>query len=1345
LAELERLLGRCISFDAQTARAGFGELCNLFAPCNRSLSSVSLGGHTVLFVPSSLRTLQLQLAHYRACKRQRPDTAACVLMPAFLERKAPELLSGMRKVHRFGPGSQLFNGRDLAGSPVLLPPLPYSVDVWYDAPSSAPVVASVPFLSTLSLPVLSAVAGDHLPLVQLSSAGLPLKALIDSGASHDFISEAVVRQLGLPLRDSAWSHVTLADGGRNRILGEVSLRATLGSLHLTLHPYVLAELTDAAPFILGSGTMSQHAASLDYGKRALFLRKGARQCKVPLLDAPVPTVTAAPSVNFAVAALCQRATPEPIGRKAAVRLLRKGAHAVLVRPKLRLNAAVTPSADQDPAVTALLEEYADLFREIPGLPPMRPVDHTIPLVPGAQPVSRPMYRLSPLELDEVKRQVTDLLAKGMIRPSTSPYSAPILFVGKKDGGLRMCIDYRGLNAVTVKNRYPLPRVDDLLDKLRGAAYFSSIDLQQGYNQIRIAESDIEKTAFRTPFGHYEYTVLSFGLVNAPATFQAVMNRIFRPFLDKFVVCYLDDILIFSRTREEHLQHLRAVFEVLRREQLYAKKSKCHWAQPQVEYLGHIVSANGIRMDPRKSAAVRDWPAPANLQDLRKFLGLTNYFRKFISRYSIIAAPLTNLTRKGAFSSPAAWTPECQKAFDELKRAVADDVMLRFPDPSLSYRVEVITDASLYGTGAVLLQEGRPVAFASKKLSGAETRYTTGEQELLAVLHALREWRCYLEGRHFALKTDHKPLTFLQGVPTLNRRQARWLEYMSRFDYTWEYLSGSLNIADALSRHPSLHAAILSVVTRSQARPLASGPAPGPTQAAPVEQPSPPAAPAPSLTIPALAARIRDASLTDPFFQKPRNVADMTLSNGLWVRYRQGLRQVMVPNDVDLRRTILRHYHDGAMAGHPGGTRLCELVSRTFWWPRLARDAEDYVLSCDLCQRNKPQSGKTPGTLQALPIPANPWDSVSLDFVVSLPKTEGGYDAVTVFVDRLTKMAHLAPTTTTCTAEQAARLFFDNVVRLHGVPKDIVSDRDSKFTSKFWGALSELLGVKLRMSTAYHPQTDGQTERTNRTLGDMLRNFAGKEPTTWDTHLSAAEFALNNAVNRITGRSPFFLNYGFHPALPIWRELDVNVPAAKRFAQSFVTRLTEAKACMEAAQQRTADYYNRNKKDVSFQPEQPVMLSTKNLRKLAKGPRKLLPRWVGPFPVVRMVGKAAVELRLPSDMRIHPTFHVSLVRPYRSRAADAEAVSIVDPEPVAWLSDTKPLWSVERILDYRCRRVRAGKRFRNVHEWLVKWAGFSSEHNSWEPAKHFTPDLMPELEAVRLQAKRAAGTLPLEGG
>ncbi|GIL68882.1 hypothetical protein Vafri_22136, partial [Volvox africanus] len=547
-----------------------------------------------------------------------------------------------------------------------------------------------------------------------------------------------------------------------------------------------------------------------------------------------------------------------------------------------------------------------------------------------------------------------------------------------------------------------------------------------YNQIRIAESDIPKSAFRTPFGHYEYTVLSFGLVNAPATFQAAMNRIFGPYIDRFVVCYLDDILVYSRTREEHLQHLRLVLDVLRREQLYAKLPKCHWLQPQVEYLGHIVSVDGVRMDPRKTAAVRDWPIPTNVQELRKFLGLTNYFRKFIDRYSILAAPLTSLTRKGAFSSVDSWTPECQEAFTAVKQAVGADIVLRFPDDSLPFRIEVVSDTSIHGTGAVLLQEGKPVAFLSKKFSGAERKYTTGEQELLAVVHALREWRCYLEGRAFVVKTDHKPLTFLQGVPTLNRRQARWMEFMARFNYTWEHCAGKLNVADALSRHPSLHAAILelpliSVMTRRSAaaqqaatqqvgehaqaalQPAAPLPlaAPQPAVGQPPVAPrpavaQPPAARKPPAPAPVeaeeshcdLLGRIRAAYSADAWYTDQSNTSGLRFRFGLWTRLDGDRHQVMVPNDDAIRWDLIAKYHSGPLSGHPGVTRLIEQLHRGFWWPRMAKDVANFIQRCSECQRNKSASGKGSGLLQPLPIPAAPWESVSLDFVVALPKTEG---------------------------------------------------------------------------------------------------------------------------------------------------------------------------------------------------------------------------------------------------------------------------------------------------------------------------------------------------------------------
>ena len=333
----------------------------------------------------------------------------------------------------------------------------------------------------------------------------------------------------------------------------------------------------------------------------------------------------------------------------------------------------------------------------------------------------------------------------------------------------MCVDYRALNKLTVKNRYPLPRIEDLFDMLQGAQYLSSLDLAQGYHQIRISEEDVPKTAFRTPMRHFEFRVLCFGLTNAPATFQSAMNAVFKPFIGRFVAVYLDDILIFSKTKEEHLAHLRLVLETLAKHKLYATISKCKFFQHELEYLGHLVGRDGLRVDPRKVQAVKEWPEPQNVHKLRSFLGLANYFRRFMEGYSTIVSPLTNLTKKDVQWD---WSPKCQEAFEKVKTLLTEAPVLKLPDPDKPF--EVICDASIVGVGAVLMQEGRPVAYESRKLSPAEVRYTTTDQGLLAVVHALQTWRCYLEGAKggFKIITDHNPLTFFHSQPNLSRRQAR---------------------------------------------------------------------------------------------------------------------------------------------------------------------------------------------------------------------------------------------------------------------------------------------------------------------------------------------------------------------------------------------------------------------------------------------------------------------------------------------------------------------------------------------------------------------------------------------
>ena len=466
---------------------------------------------------------------------------------------------------------------------------------------------------------------------------------------------------------------------------------------------------------------------------------------------------------------------------------------------------VTYTNALDPRVKPTLEEFPDVFpAELPpGLPPSRDIDHRIEVDPDSNPPWRPIYRMSPLELDAMRAELNQLIKAGSIEPSTSPYGAPVIFVKKKDGKLQMCIDYRALNKITKKNRFPIPLIDDLIDRLQGASVFTKIDLRWGYNQVRIHQDDIEKTAFRTRYGHYQYKVMPFGLTNAPATFQALVQDILKPLLDICVIVYIDDILIYSRNDQEHVQHIRQVLEILRTHKMYGNMAKCEFFKESVEYLGHVISSKGISTDPKKVEAVKQWPTPTNIKEMQSFLGLCNYYRRFIEGYSKIAAPLTDLTHK---DTPFLWTPRTTEAFEELKKHMTEAPVLCIPDPELPFTVT--TDASDFAVGAVLMQDQgqgpQPVAFTSRKMNVHELNYAAHEKETLTIMHALSKWHVYLEGRHFIIYTDHATLRHFPEQPNLSRRQARWTEKMADYDFKIEYLPGKQNVvADAISRRPDL--------------------------------------------------------------------------------------------------------------------------------------------------------------------------------------------------------------------------------------------------------------------------------------------------------------------------------------------------------------------------------------------------------------------------------------------------------------------------------------------------------------------------------------------------------------
>ncbi|KAJ9514363.1 hypothetical protein QJQ45_012292 [Haematococcus lacustris] len=548
--------------------------------------------------------------------------------------------------------------------------------------------------------------------------------LADSGADASLISASFVQLHNIPVFTYPMS-LRFDVANNQPVICEhyVKVQLRINSFCCMCLLTVMPDLVHAYDVLLGADWLTVQGALVDYVDKTLTLR-------TPQAN-PKALVTA----------------------KQAARWLRKGGSAMVAMVSLEDLALPVDAVShvQRQHLQDLLDEYSDVFQPITGLPPERAVGHSIPLQPDGKPPARPSYRMSKPEQEELRKQITDLLAKGLIEPSSSPYAAPVLFVQKKSGELRMCIDYRQLNKITIRDQYPLPRIDDLFDQLAGKTVFSSLDLQAGYHQIRIPAEDVPKTAFRTPMGHYQFKVLCFGLTNAPATFQRVMNEAFAEVINDCALVYLDDILVMSKDSEEHLVHLRRVFDLLRKNKFYAKLSKCEFMQRTLKFLGHIISAHGISVDPCKVTAISEWPVPTSLKTLQSFLGAANYVRKFVHNFSTIAAPLTNLTgpKKECFPWKA-WPQAELDAFNALKQAISNVPMLKLPDHSKPFQVHC--DASLEGIGAVLMQDGYPLAYYSRKLIPAEINYTTGEQELLALVSACQQWRCYLEGVPFTLKS-----------------------------------------------------------------------------------------------------------------------------------------------------------------------------------------------------------------------------------------------------------------------------------------------------------------------------------------------------------------------------------------------------------------------------------------------------------------------------------------------------------------------------------------------------------------------------------------------------------------
>nr|GEU64088.1 putative reverse transcriptase domain-containing protein [Tanacetum cinerariifolium] len=607
---------------------------------------------------------------------------------------------------------------------------------------------------------------------------------------------------------------------------------------------------------------------------------------------------------------------------------------------------------------------------------------------GAAPFVRAPYRLASSEMKELAKLLQDLLEKGFIRPSSSPWGAPVLFVKKKDGSFRMCIDYRELNKLTVKNRYRLPRIDNPFDQLQGSSVYSKIDLRTGYHQLRIKEEDIPITAFRTWYSHYEFRVMPFSLTNTPAS------------------------------KEEHEEHLETILELLKKEQLYVKLSKCDFWLESVQFLGHLIDSEGVHVDPAKIIAIKNWATPTTPTKVRQFLGLAGYYQRFIKGFSLISKPLTKLTQK---NKKFEWETEAEEAFQTLKQKLCCAPVLSLPEGSDDF--VVYCDASLRGFGDVLMQREKFIAYASRQLRTHEENYTTHDLELGAVVFALR-----------------------------------WIELLSDYDCEIHYHPRKENVvADALSqkeREPLRVKALVMTVH------------------------------------PNLHEQIQNAQYEA---LEKKNVEAENLARLIKPIYEihpDGTRyhdqRIWLPKFDGLGDLIMHESHKSKYSIHPGSDKMYQDLKQVYWWPNMKADITTYVSKCLTCAKVKAEHQKPSGLLQQPEIPVRKWERITMNFIIGLPRTPNGYDSIWVIVDRLTNSAHFLPVKTTESMENLTQLYLKEVFCRHGVPISIISDRDSKFTSRFWRLLQEALGTRLDMSTAYHPETDGQSERTIQTLKDMLR-------------------------------------------------------------------------------------------------------------------------------------------------------------------------------------------------------------------------------------------------------------------
>lgn len=935
---------------------------------------------------------------------------------------------------------------------------------------------------------------------------------------------------------------------------------------------------------------------------------------------------------------------------------------------------VEVTREQKQQIEQLLKENQEVF-SLSGQPLGRTelVQHEIKTgneTPIKQHVRRPPFHLKSAAEAEVQK----MLQNDIIEPSDSPWASPVVLVRKKDGTLRYCIDYRKLNAVTRKDSYPLPRIDDSLDALSKAQYFSTLDLASGYWQIGLSEEAKEKSAFCTPGGLYQFKVMPFGLTNAPATFQRLMERVLAGLQWEICLVYIDDVIIFSQTVEQHLDQLEAVFKRLISAGLKLKPKKCNLFRRKVQYLGHVVSDQGIQTDPDKIKAIKDWPNPCTVKEIRSFLGLCSYYRRFVPDFATIARPLIKLTEK---NEEFIWTNDQEQAWEELKKRLTSAPILTYPDPDEEFILD--TDASDQGIGAVLSQtingEEKVIAYGSRVLTKQEKRYCVTRKELLAVVHFVKAYRHYLVGRKFTLRTDHASLRWLRSFKEPEGQVARWLETLDTYDFDLVHRPGKKHInADALSRGPCMQCGgdHGGEKIRTGRKPRAEQAKAVVTRRGKKQSDRYPVSnwlSSENLNL----EKFKEAQQADPalsevctWIEEGRRPDITELSSkGRELKYWWGQYpslevvsgvlvrklpdtglgpkvQILVPGC--LREIVMKECHESLTSGHLGRSKTLANVKRRFLWIGMRKQVEIFVKMCTVCQQFKSSGQSRKAALKDYR-KGEPMERVCIDIVGPFPVSGRGNKYALVVTDWFTKYVEIYPMPNQ-EAETVAQALTREYFSRYGVPLELHSDQGTQFESRLFQEICHLLGIHKTRTTPFRPQSDGISERNIKTLTKMMA-MVTKEQEQWDEYLPFISMAYRATPHESTGFSPNFLMYGRELFMPVDVMLSLP-PGEKGTPEQYACKLRKqleyaydlARVSLKRMAERQGRLYNRGTFGDRIQVGDVVWYANK-LRKKGVSP-KLQPKWRGPCLVTCMHNDILAQVQLSS--RKTTTVHTDLLKP-----------------------------------------------------------------------------------------------------